>query len=96
MITFTGDSFGSTDRILTACHSLDLALQDRKGNTGYPLKSLSEVYGNKGVGKSTFCFSLMGMIASKLQKNIVILDWEGQSRETIEGVLERQNFMGSV
>lgn len=95
-ITFTGDSFDSTDRILTACHSLDLALGDRLGNVGYPTKSLNEVYGNKGVGKSTFCFSLMGMIAKKAGKNVVILDWEGQSRETIEGVLERQGFAGEV
>jgi RecA/RadA recombinase len=95
-ITFTGDSFGSTDRILTACHSLDLALQDRKGNAGYPLKSVTEVYGAKGIGKTSFCTSMMGMIASKLQKDITLLDWEGQSRETIEGILGGQNFYGKV
>jgi RecA/RadA recombinase len=95
-ITFTGDTFESTNRIVTQCHSLDRALGDRLGNVGIPERSTVEVYGGKNVGKTTFCTSLMGIIAAKLQKNITFLDWEGQSRETIEGVLEAQNFFGSV
>lgn len=95
-ITFTGDNFESTNRIPTMCYSLDRALADRLGNLGVPRKSIVEVYGGKNVGKSTFCFSLLGMIASRLGRNITLLDWEGQSRETIEGVLEAQNFYGSV
>lgn len=95
-IKFIGDEFGSTERIVTQCHSLDLALSDRQGNIGIPLRSIIETYGGKNVGKSTFCFSLLGMIASKLQRNITILDWEGQNKETIEGTLEAHNFFGSV
>lgn len=95
-ITFSGDKFDSTIRVLTQCHSLDRALGDEQGNIGYPLKSITEAYGNKGVGKSTFCFSLMGMIARQLGKNIVILDWEGQSKETVENVLTSQGFLGNV
>lgn len=95
-ITFTGDTFTSTSRIVTQCHSLDWALGDALGNVGYPLKSVTEVYGAKGTGKTTLCTSLMGIIAAKLQKNITFLDWEGQSKETIEGILTAQNFYGSV
>jgi len=95
-IKFVGDQFDSTERVITQCHSLDWALSDRQNNLGVPLRSIIEVYGGKNVGKSTFCFSLLGMIASKLQRDTTILDWEGQSRETIEGVLEAQNFFGSV
>lgn len=95
-VTFDGDNFESTQRLITNCYSLDKSLSDFKDNLGFPLKSIVEVYGNKGVGKSTFCFSLMGMMAKRLQKNMVILDWEGQSRETIEGVLEAQGFLGNV
>lgn len=95
-ITFIGDNFESTNRLVTQCHSLDWALADRLGNLGIPLRSTIEVYGAKNVGKSTFAFSLMGLIASKLSKDITLLDWEGQSRETIEGVLEEQNFYGKV
>lgn len=95
-ITFTGDQFESTNRVITQCHSLDRALGDHLGNIGIPTKAIIEIYGGKNVGKSSTCFSLLGMIASKLQRNITILDWEGQSRETIEGVLETQKFYGSV
>jgi recombination protein RecA len=95
-ITFTGDTFESTNRIVTGCHSLDWALADRLGNTGVPGRSTIEVYGGKNVGKTTFCVSLMGIIGYRLQKNITLLDWEGQSRETIEGILEAQSFFGSV
>lgn len=95
-IKFTGDTFESTNRVVTGCHSLDWALADRLNNIGIPHRSTIEVYGGKNVGKSTLCFSLMGIVAKRLQKNITILDWEGQSKETIEGVLEAQEFFGSV
>src|SRR5512147_3189996 len=95
-ITFVGDAPSSTERLITQCHSLDWALADAQGHMGVPLSSFVEVYGAKNVGKSTFCFSLLGMIGSKLQRNVTILDWEGQSKDTIEGTLTRQNFMGKV
>ena len=95
-ITFIGDNFQSTNRVLSGCYSLDWALGDSLGNFGIPVRSVIEVYGAKNVGKSTFCFSLLGLIAKALGKNISILDWEGQSRETIEGVLVNQGFVGQV
>lgn len=95
-IQFIGDEFGSTERVVTNCHSLDRALADRAGNLGIPLRSIIEVYGGKNVGKSTYAFSLVGMIGAKLQRDATILDWEGQSKETIEGVLGAHSFHGSV
>lgn len=95
-IEFTGDNFESTERVVTGCHSLDWALGDYLGNVGIPLKAIVETYGGKNVGKSTFCFSLLGMIGAKLGRNVTILDWEGQSRDTIEQTLESHNFHGRV
>lgn len=95
-ISFIGDNFESTNRVLTGCHSLDYALGDSLGNMGIPVRSVFEVYGPKNVGKSTFCFSLLGMVAKYLSKNVTILDWEGQSKETIEGVLTSQSFTSQV
>lgn len=95
-ISFVGDVFNSTERVLTQCHSLDWALGDALGNLGYPLRSVTELYGSKGTGKTTFATSIMGIVASKLQKNITLLDWEGQSKETIEGILTAQKFYGTV
>ena len=95
-ISFIGDTFESTNRVQTGCQSLDWSLADSLGSIGIPLKSTFEVYGGKNSGKTTFCLSLQGMIAKKLQKNITILDWEGQSKETIEGILSHQGFTGQV
>lgn len=95
-IQFIGDEFNSTKRVVTQCHSLDHALADRLGNVGIPLRSIIEVYGGKNVGKSTTCFSLAGMAAAQLGKDATILDWEGQSKETIEGVFENQSFYGKI
>jgi RecA/RadA recombinase len=95
-ITFKGDEFGSTERIVTQCHSFDWSLRDRQDNVGIPVRSTVEVYGGKNVGKTTFCVSLMGILASQMQKDITLLDWEGQSRETVEGILDAHNFYGSV
>jgi hypothetical protein len=50
-IEFIGDSFSSTERVITQCHSLDHALKDAQGNLGYPLRSVTELYGAKGTGK---------------------------------------------
>jgi RecA/RadA recombinase len=95
-IQFIGDTFKSTNRVQTGCHSLDWSLGDSLGSVGIPLKSTFEVYGGKNSGKTTFCLSLMGMIGKKTQKNVTILDWEGQSKETIDGVLSHQGFAGQV
>jgi len=54
------------------------------------------VYGGKGIGKTSWCVSMMGIIATKLGKNISLLDWEGQSKEAIEGILNAQGFTGEV
>ena len=58
-ITFTGDIPSSTERIETGYYSFDRALGDQIGNIGFPLQSLVEVYGPKGIGKTTFCLSMI-------------------------------------
>lgn len=95
-IKFVGDEFHSTERILTGCTSMDRAFGDAQGNIGYPVRSTAEVYGQKGVGKTTWCTSMLGIIASKLEKNITFLDWEGQNKGTIEDTLNAQGFFGQV
>lgn len=95
-ITFVGDKFGSTERILTNLHSFDWALGDSNGNLGFPKGSFIEMYGEKNVGKTTFALGLIGILATALGKNVTILDWEGQSRETVENVLRNAGFEGEV
>lgn len=95
-ITFTGDIPTSSSRVITNSWSLNKALRDVLGNEGYPDRSLTEVYGPKGIGKTTFCTSLAGQIAEKKGKGISILDLEIQNRDTIAGILEHTGFDGEV
>lgn len=51
MISFTGDVPNSTERVVTGLYSLDRAVGDGGGNIGFPLRTLVELYGKKGIGK---------------------------------------------
>lgn len=95
-ITFGGDVPQNTERILTPSHTLNLALRDVLGNLGWPLRSLIETYGPKGIGKTSFSLSILAWIASKTQKGISILDFEIQNKETVAGILEHAGFEGNV
>lgn len=95
-ITFAGDEPTSTERVLTKSWSLNQALRDHLGNTGFPLRSLVELYGPKGIGKTSFSLSILGDIASSTNKGISILDLEIQNRETVLGILENSGFDGKV
>lgn len=95
-MTFTGDKFGSTERILTNCHSLDFALGDSVGNVGWPKGAFVEIYGEKNVGKTSWSLSIIGLVASALSKDITMLDWEGQDKGTVEGILSHMGFEGTV
>lgn len=91
-ITFTGDVPSATERVITGLHSLDLAVSDSMGHVGWPLRSLSEVYGPKSIGKTSFCLSLMGIIAASKHKNCTVLDLEIQERNTVEQILTKAGF----
>lgn len=95
-VTFAGDTPSTTERILTKSYSLNQALRDVLGNTGYPLRSLIELYGPKGIGKTSFALSILGDIASKAGKGVSILDFEIQNRDTVAGILENAGFEGEV
>lgn len=95
-ITFGGDVPQNTERVLTPSFTLNQALRDSLGNVGWPLRSLIELYGPKGVGKTSFSLSVLGWTASKAGKGVSILDFEGQNRDTVAGILENTGFDGGV
>jgi RecA/RadA recombinase len=83
-------------RVITGCHSMDRAFEDNIGEYGVPTRSIFEICGTKGVGKSTYMFSLAGMMAKALQKNITIIDFEGQHLPTVETCLDLSGFIGEL
>lgn len=95
-ITFGGDIPSSTERVSTKSWSFNRALRDVLGNVGYPLRSLVECYGPKGIGKTSFALSILGTVASAQDKGVTILDFEGQANDTVSGILEGTGFDGEV
>lgn len=95
-ITFVGDTPSSTERVQTKSHTLNLALRDVLGNTGFPLRSLVELYGPKGIGKTSFALDILGTVAVAQGKGVTILDFEGQDNNTVSGILENTGYDGEV
>ncbi len=84
-------------RVITPFHSLNAAVSGNKGKGyGFPTRSLIEVSGNTGVGKSTLVASLSGYISQSLNDTgIDYLDMERQSDDTIFSSLENSGFAGT-
>jgi recombination protein RecA len=95
-IRFTGDVPNSTERVVTGLHSLDRAVGDNNGNYGFPLRTMVELYGKKGIGKTSFCLSMIGRIAEKTGKPVSILDFERQDPDTVEKILSLAGYEGDV
>ena len=95
-ISFVGDVPNSTERVVTGLYSLDRAVGDSGGNVGFPLRTLVELYGKKGIGKTSFCLSMMGRIADKTGKPISILDFERQDPDTVSKILSLSGYEGDV
>lgn len=89
MIKIIGD-YPDIQREITGFHSLDVALSNAN-NLGIP-RTIYDISGYSGVGKSTFVLSLAGMIASASKKNIAISPIEELDKTLMTSVLEMQGF----
>jgi len=63
-------------RIMTGLYSLDRACINDLGDLGVPVGHFWEIVGTTGIGKSTFAYSLAGILATIQEKNIVLCDFE--------------------
>jgi len=95
-ITKRSNQEDTVERLVTGLHSFDNALGDARGNVGLPLRSIVEITGAKGIGKSTFTFSLAGLTASRLKRNFTLIDFERQNEDTLSSCLELSGFSGDV
>lgn len=86
-------------RVVTGLPSLDLALgsvsKDGSFNYGWPM-TIYELFGSKGVGKTTFATSIAGIVAKQLEKNVVYAPVEHVDRDYMERILASVGFDGLV
>jgi len=80
-------------RATTGLFSLDMALSGRS-DMGMPLRSLVEIYGYPGSGKSTLCYYLLGKLTQ--EERIAVCDFENLDREYIVSCLKSSGFRGTV
>lgn len=83
-------------RIKTGLYSLDHAFINHLGEVGIPIGIGYENFGATGIGKSTFSYSLAGIIARIQESDIVLSDFEGYDEPFLESVLSGVGFDGKV
>ena len=77
--------------------SFDNAFANRLGETGFPLGiTMVEVSGLTGVGKTTFVLGMSGLLATKRENNVALLDLEGFDPTTMISILESMGFDGKL
>jgi len=77
-------------RKITGFHSLDRALLNDRNELGVVINTGYELFGLNHVGKSTFAYSLAGMLAPP--KGIVLGDFEQFDPKTFESILNASGF----
>ena len=86
-------------RVETGLWSLDRAYsgKNRAGEVtlGWPM-TIHEIFGMKGVGKSTISTSLAGIVAEHFKKDIIYAPVEHIDRDLLENTLESVGFDGLV
>lgn len=95
-ITYRNPHEEVAERIITGLHSFDEALKDKSGRKGIPLRSLWEISGHTGVGKTSFGLSLLGLIGKHLNRDISLIDFERQNDDTLNGALDGVMFNGKL
>lgn len=81
------------ERKIVGCYSLDQAFINDKGELGVPIGVGYELFGANHIGKSTFAYSLAGMLA---EKGIILSDLEGFDEPFLRQVLQTVQFSGTV
>src|SRR3990167_1340955 len=86
-----------TPRLITGWHSFDRAFKSRSGDIGLPIRTICELSGKKGVGKSTLALSVAGRAANYLNTNIVLIDVEEHfDKKYAPDVLNLSGFVGEL
>lgn len=85
-LNFVGQ-YPNRNRIVTGLTSFDIAVSGNE-KLGLPTRAGFHVYGNTGVGKTTFVLGIAGIIAGQTNKNIALSPIDTFDREIAMAILE--------
>ena len=94
--TFSGDPADPIKRHLTGLYSFDHAFETAKGEIGMPLGAGYEVYGFPAVGKSTWTYSMAGILGNQLETNIHLTDLEGFDSDHLRNIMSYLKYAGDI
>ncbi len=86
-------------RVDTGIFSMNQALRnDVTNENGFPIRTITEIFGNPGLGKSTLSYYLAGEITRQVNPNgnIALLDIEGLDSEHLPKAISTGGFSGKV
>jgi len=89
-------SLHEVQRIITGMYSFDYAFENDRGDIGFPIGTVVEIYGPSGIGKTTTVLSLAGILANTKQQDIGFIDLEGFDPRTMTVILESVGFDGEI
>ena len=92
--TLSGDETAPVKRFTTGFYSFDRALANDAGEIGMPLGTGYEIYGQKGVGKTTFIYSMLGFLGAKFNKDVTLASVEDYDSDNYLRILKAQGFSG--
>lgn len=92
MIEFIGTHY-TFGRAVTRFHSLDWALRGDENSIGFPTRTLSEIYGPTGVGKTTLSLEILSRVSQSLDNaEIACADLENQDENMVINVLNNSGY----
>lgn len=94
--TFSGDPPDPIKRIQTGLYSFDYAFETADNKIGMPVGVGYEIYGLSSIGKSTWCYSMAGILGNLLKTNIHLTDLEGFDAGHLANILNNLQFSGDV
>jgi len=86
-------------RIDTGIFSMNQALRnDVTDETGFPIRTITEIFGNPGLGKSSLSYYLAGEITKQVKPDgsIALLDLEGLDSEHLPKAISTGGFSGKI
>jgi RecA/RadA recombinase len=86
-------------RIDTGIFSMNQALRnDVTGENGFPIRTITEIFGNPGLGKSSLSYYLSGEITRQVNPTgtVALLDLEGMDSEHLPKAISTGGFSGKV